>query len=87
MKKEYVEYTHHNTKVIVRADLRGKHRDHCLCYDCLKFIGESDDGSELIVKCAIAQDVYANCVNHNIVSPVWECPNFVLTPPLGDCGE
>jgi hypothetical protein len=31
------KYEHHQGVVSVRSDLKGKHRDHCLCYHCEKF--------------------------------------------------
>ncbi len=65
------KYVHHGAEVSVRADLKGKHREHCLCYSCGKFKpGEADN-------CEIANAVYANCVQFNIVTPMWECPKYV----------
>ena len=36
-------YVHHGTKVAVQTELKGKHRDHCLCYLCGSFIS-ADEG-------------------------------------------
>jgi hypothetical protein len=33
-----VSYEHHGHNVAVRSDLKGKHREHCLCYRCSKFV-------------------------------------------------
>lgn len=66
------EYEHHGRKVTVRSVLRGQHRDHCLCYDCGKF-NEADRAAN----CPIANAVHDNCVKYGIVSPVWECPEYV----------
>ena len=72
----YVKYNHHGKDVWVHTELRGKHRDHCLCFQCSKF--KPDNRAE---NCPIANKVYANCVQYNIVSPVWECPDFVPNIP------
>lgn len=69
-------YEHHGKEVTVRSDLKGKHRDHCLCYGCDKFKTDDSDASQ----CPIAAAVFANCVKFGIVSPVWECPDFALIP-------
>lgn len=68
---EIVEYEHHNAVVKVRKDLKGKHRSFCLCWNnCQHFKpGQIDN-------CQIAQDVYKNCVEYNIVTPVFECPKY-----------
>jgi hypothetical protein len=66
-----VKYTHHGREVFVRADLKGNHREHCLCFSCFNFKpGDSDN-------CPVAQQVYKTCVDFNLVTPVWECPQFV----------
>jgi len=33
----YEKYTHHDVEVWVRKDLKGKDREHCLCWNCIKF--------------------------------------------------
>ena len=48
----------------VRSDLKGKHRDHCLCWSCERY------------PCQTSKDTYANCKKHKIVTPVWECEYF-----------
>jgi len=65
------KYEHHGTLVSVDSDLKGKHRDHCLCYKCENFKPNS------LENCMIAQDVFDNCTAYGIVTPVWECPKFV----------
>jgi hypothetical protein len=69
---EYEQYEHHDAMVWVRSDLKDDHREHCLCYDCDKF--KPSDRAE---NCAIANQVFTTCVEHNLVTPVWECPHFV----------
>ncbi|KKK69845.1 hypothetical protein LCGC14_2929940, partial [marine sediment metagenome] len=70
----YTTYNHHGSEVKVRADLKGLHREHCLCFECHIFApGSSDD-------CPIAAAIYSNCVKFNVVTPVWECPKFMQGP-------
>lgn len=65
------KYEHHGTTVSVDSGLRGKHRDHCLCHKCGRFFpGEERN-------CPIARAVFGNCVEFGIVTPVYECPEFV----------
>lgn len=70
-------YEHHGREVAVRSDLKGKHREHCLCYGCGKF---NSDPVPMQQQCPIAAAVFANCVKFSIVSPVWECPDFAPIP-------
>lgn len=67
-----VFYVHHNPArpVAVREDLKGKHREHCLCFRCARFTPE--DGP----KCPIAAELFAFCQRQDLVTPVWECPVF-----------
>ena len=73
--KMFERYVHHGEgSVWVRADLRGRHRDHCLCFDCKRFHpGEAGN-------CPVAQTIYQNCLNYDLETPVWECPRFVQDP-------
>lgn len=70
-KKKYITYNHHGNLVTVREDLRGKHRDYCLCWSCKELLPEDRVGN-----CPIANAIYKNCVEFEVVTPVWECPNF-----------
>lgn len=67
----YEQYEHHGTNVWVRSDLKGTHRDNCLCFaPCAKFKpGEPDN-------CPIAQRLFELDVEHGLVTPVYECPEF-----------
>ena len=67
----YETYEHHGHRVRVRSDLKGKHREHCLCYSCKLFVPEDRVGN-----CHVANIIYGNCIQHNVVTPVWECPRF-----------
>lgn len=69
--RKYINYEHHGNLVFVRRDLKGKHRDHCLCWYCGKFIPDGDKKN-----CIIARELYAFCIKHKLVTPVWECPVF-----------
>ncbi|MCK9596555.1 hypothetical protein M0R19_05185 [Candidatus Pacearchaeota archaeon] len=65
-----VMYNYHGVDVFVDEDLKGKHRDMCLCFRCAAFIpGE-------VTNCAIAEDTFKNCVKNNLTTPVFECPIF-----------
>jgi len=66
----FIPYTHHRLVVWVQSHLKGKHKQHCLCYHCQRF----HPGT--IFNCKIAKAVYENCVKYGITTPMWECPNF-----------
>lgn len=68
----YEIYEHHGEVVCVRRDLKGKHRDYCLCFSCSKFCPD-----DIKKNCKIANKNYLFCVKENLVLPVWECPQFV----------
>lgn len=68
---KYIEYRHHGMPVWVREDLKSKHREHCLCFDC-EYFNEEDPSDS----CLIANMLFSICVLHNLVTPVWECPEF-----------
>lgn len=69
---KYECYVHHSNLVFVRRDLKGKHREHCLCHSCAKF----NPGSP--TNCSKANLLYAVCVAFGLVTPVWECPDFLI---------
>lgn len=66
-----VTYEHHGKEVKVQEHLKGRHREHCLCYTCVEFKPEDREAN-----CPIANALYAICVEHNVATPVWECPKF-----------
>ncbi len=68
--RKFVVFNHHGREVVSRSDLQGKHRDHCLCHSCALFKPGEDDN------CPIAEDTFANCTKHGLVTPVYECPDF-----------
>lgn len=69
-KRRYENYNHHGCCVWVRTALKGKHRTQCLCWECKKLRPGREDN------CPIAAKIYYNCVQFNVVTPVYECPAF-----------
>jgi len=65
-------YEHHGTEVSVISEVKGKHRDHCLCWRCGKFKPEDRENN-----CMIANALYALCKAFSLVTPVYECKYFV----------
>lgn len=68
--KKYIVYKHHGEHVHVREDLKGRHREHCLCYDCELF------KPNMINNCPIAEKVYNLDRETGLTTPVWECMYF-----------
>ena len=71
MSMSFEQYTHHNAKVWVRSDLKGRHREHCLCYKCKRF-----DPVNRSNNCRIASKLFELAVEFNLTTPVFECPAF-----------
>ena len=70
-----ISYEHYGKRVFVRDDLKGRHKEHCLCHSCAKFLpGKSDH-------CPIAHAAYEHCLKFNTITLIWECPEF---QPRGD---
>lgn len=68
---EIVKYEHHGRFVSVQKHLKGKHRDHCLCFqNCIYFKPGTEN------HCEIAKANYKNCVKYGTVQPVFECPKY-----------
>lgn len=68
-------YEHHGKKVAVEDFLKGKHRQHCLCWICDNFTPDNRE-----TNCPIASKLFALCVEYNLVTPVYECPVFAVKP-------
>ncbi len=64
-------YNHHGTEVAVQSDLKGKHREHCLCFQCGKFKPEDRENN-----CKRANLLYAFCCAFGMTTPVYECGEF-----------
>lgn len=73
-----IKYNHHGNEVFVLNGKEGKHRDHCLCWCCGKFYSEPEDMHQ---NCPIAKLLFSICVLLKLVTPVWECPNWIHPRP------
>lgn len=75
MKREVrktVHYYHHGDEAVaVHEEDKGKHRNHCLCWQCGMFFPW-----DMKLHCTIAKILYSLCVIFNITTPVWECPDY-----------
>jgi len=67
----FEKYEHWGVIVFVRKKLKGKHEEHCLCWECGNFYPDIPEKN-----CPIAKMLYVICVKYNVVTPVWECPVF-----------
>lgn len=78
------EHTHTNgdvTKVFVKEELKGTHREHCLCYECGSLM--NPDGTfKREGACPIAKELYQFVVRNGLVTPVFECPKFQPIQPV-----
>lgn len=75
MAKLFEQYVHHGVPSWVRQDLKGKHREHCLCWSC-RFFNPEDRESN----CEIANALYRIDKVLEITTPVWECMKFEQRP-------
>jgi len=66
------KYEHHGTEVAVQSHLKGKHREHCLCWQGCKHFKPKDR----LNNCRIANLLYSVCVMCNLTTPVFECPKY-----------
>jgi len=66
------KYVHHGVSVFVMTHLKGGHRQDCLCWTCGRF-----HPSRREKNCPIASKLYEICVEHNVVTPVRECPLYL----------
>ncbi|KKL20846.1 hypothetical protein LCGC14_2451380 [marine sediment metagenome] len=67
----FEQYRHHGELVWVNSELKGKHRDHCLCFSCGRFKPGVPE-----TNCPKANLNYAVCIVGGLTLPVYECPNF-----------
>ena len=68
-----IKYKHHGVNVSVREDLKGKHREHCLCWICEKFNSKDRE-----TNCNIANKLFEFDKYYSVTTPVWECKKFRL---------
>ena len=66
-----IRYIHHDQNMAVDSELKGKHKEHCLCYRCLYFWPEIPQKS-----CSVANILHNLNVTCGLVTPVWECTDF-----------
>jgi len=64
-------YTHHGAEVAVDEELKGKHREHCLCYRCSRFKPNTPEN------CDYSEQHFRTCKINNMVMPVYECGDFM----------
>lgn len=69
-------YIHHGRQVWVRKDLKGTHRQVCLCYECKNFKPGLPE-----LNCPIANLLYAVALTEGVVTPIFECPKFEQGEP------
>ncbi len=69
---DMVLYVHHGRHVWVRKDLRGRHREMCLCYRCTML-----DTQNCERNCPIANALFALNALSGITTPVFECVGFL----------
>lgn len=62
---------HHGNEVWVNSKLKGRHREACLCHNCLNL--NMEDRTK---NCKIAAVLYENAIKFKLVTPVFECPSF-----------
>lgn len=71
MNAKVEKYVHHGAEVSVISQMKGKHRDICLCFQGCRFFKPGEPNN-----CSIAQQIYEMCVEHNLVTPVLECAKY-----------
>jgi len=64
-------YEHHDRLVAVDEDLKGKHREHCLCFRCSSFKPDRPEN------CDLAEQNYRACRINGMTMPVFECRQFI----------
>ena len=72
----YEKYKHWEgcPEVWVRKDLKGKHREHCQCWEPYAKFHPEDRAKN----CKRANLIFSVCVALDMTLPVWECPEFEL---------
>jgi hypothetical protein len=73
--EKFVQYEHHGKIVWVFSELKGLHRQHCLCHFCEKFNPGIPEEN-----CLLANLNFAVCLQTGMLLPVYECPEFVENP-------
>jgi hypothetical protein len=68
---DIITYVHHGRLVKVREELRGRHREFCLCHICDILDTENQENN-----CSIANRLFSLRKETGVVTPVWECVYF-----------
>ena len=71
MKMKIVKFDHHGAEVSAMEHLKGKHREHCLCFQCDKFKFNREEN------CKIANLLFSIDLQCEITTPVFYCAEFV----------
>ena len=69
------KYNHHGRQVSVVSEVKGKHREHCLCHkNCIHFKPDAEREEN----CQYANMLYAMCCMSGgpLVTPVYECEMY-----------
>jgi hypothetical protein len=66
-------YEHHGKLVSVQSNLKGRHAEHCLCWQNCEFFKPNDRKNN----CEIANVMFAIDCAFDIVTPVWECHKYL----------
>ena len=69
-----IRYIHHGFNVAVDEDLKGRHRECCLCFRCGLFKPNTSEN------CDLAEQNYRACKINGMTMPVFECPKFEEKP-------
>lgn len=93
MEKAIIEYEHHGRSVKVRKDLKGLHRDYCLCFRCgvfkasasnEKLLAELQSGiRELINKAE--KGLQSGCSKSAVLYAL--CREMNMTTPVWECPD
>lgn len=75
MHGKVIKYTHHGNEVYVKEELKGTHREHCLCFECAEFEPGTPDN------CHIAATLFRLCQEFGVTTPVFECPEYLKGKP------
>jgi len=75
----FEKYIHHGSETWVRSEIKGKHREYCLCFSCDKF-----NLTDREKNCPKANMLYALDVALKMTTPVFECEDFNECTPDPD---
>lgn len=70
---KFVKYSHHGKNVWTAKKTKGKHQKYCLCHSCKRFFPNSN----LRNNCKTADHIFTLNRVFGLVTPVFECPDFV----------